>query len=161
MLPMDESTVLVDGGTMTIEQVVRVARYKERVQISQSCLDQMAISRAYVEKLLREKRVVYGLTTGFGKFSDTYISAEDTKRMQLNLIRSHACGIGPPLTEEAVRATMLLRVNALSLGYSGIRPGVVQLLVDMLNAGVTPVIPEQGSLGASGDLAPLSHLALV
>ncbi|MDQ8734423.1 histidine ammonia-lyase [Paenibacillus sp. LHD-38] len=161
MLPMDENALSVDGGTMTLEQVIRVARYKERVQISQSCLDQMAISRAYVEKLLREKRVVYGLTTGFGKFSDTYISAEDTKRMQLNLIRSHACGIGPPLTEEAVRATMLLRVNALSLGYSGIRPGVVQLLVDMLNAGVTPVIPEQGSLGASGDLAPLSHLALV
>ncbi|MCF2939502.1 histidine ammonia-lyase [Paenibacillus alkaliterrae] len=146
---------------MTIEHVIRVARYKERVKISRNCIKKMKQSRAYVEKLLREKRVVYGLTTGFGKFSDTYISAEDTKRMQLNLIRSHACGIGKPLTEEAVRATMLLRVNALALGYSGIRPEVVQLLADMLNAGVTPVIPEQGSLGASGDLAPLSHLALV
>ena len=161
MQAMDGKFVLIDGGTMTLEQVIRVARYMERVKIGRNCFKKMRLSREYVEKLLREKRIVYGLTTGFGKFSDTYISAEDAKRMQLNLIRSHACGIGKPLTVEAVRATMLLRVGALSLGYSGIRPGVVQLLAEMLNAGVTPVIPEQGSLGASGDLAPLSHLALV
>ncbi|WP_169089819.1 histidine ammonia-lyase [Paenibacillus sp. PL91] len=158
---MSERLVLVNGGTMTIDHVIRVARFMARVKISQDGFKKMRLSREYVKKLLSEKRVVYGLTTGFGKFSDTYISPDDAKRMQLNLIRSHACGIGKPLAVETVRATMLLRINALSLGYSGIRPGVVQLLVEMLNAGVTPVIPEQGSLGASGDLAPLSHLALV
>ncbi|WP_053372641.1 histidine ammonia-lyase [Paenibacillus sp. FJAT-27812] len=158
---MHEKFVLVNGAAMTMEHVVRVARFMERVKISRKCMKKMKLSREYVEMLLREKRVVYGLTTGFGKFSDTYISPEDAKRMQLNLIRSHACGIGKPLSVEAVRATMLLRINALSLGYSGIRPEVVQLLAEMLNAGVTPVIPEQGSLGASGDLAPLAHLSLV
>lgn len=161
MQPTDKEFVPVSGGGMTLEQVMRVARNREKVQISRDSIVKMRKSRAYVKRLLREKKVVYGLTTGFGKFSDTYIPAEDAKRMQLNLIRSHACGIGRPLPEEAVRATMLLRAGALSLGYSGIRPRVVRLLADMLNAGVTPVIPEQGSLGASGDLAPLSHLGLV
>lgn len=154
-------SVMVNGHSLTIEQVVNVARHGYKVEIDAESVGKMKRTRQYVEKLLAEKKVVYGLTTGFGKFSDTYISGEDAKALQLNLIRSHACGIGSPFAEEVVRAILLLRINALALGYSGIRPEVVQLMADMLNRGVTPVIPEKGSLGASGDLAPLSHLALV
>ncbi|WII35412.1 histidine ammonia-lyase [Paenibacillus thiaminolyticus] len=157
----DHHAVYVGGGVLTIGQVVQVARFDAKVELRQESIRSMEKSRAYVETLLREKKVVYGLTTGFGKFCDTYISGEDAKALQLNLIRSHACGIGAPFPIEIARAIMLLRVNALALGYSGIRPEVVQLMVGMLNHGVTPVIPEKGSLGASGDLAPLSHLALV
>ncbi|BFH69141.1 histidine ammonia-lyase [Paenibacillus dendritiformis] len=157
----DHHAVFVGGGTLTIGEVVQVARFHARVELREESIRGMAKSRAYVETLLREKKVVYGLTTGFGKFCDTYISGEDVTALQLNLIRSHACGIGEPFSIEIARAMMLLRVNALALGYSGIRPEVVQLMVNMLNEGVTPVIPEKGSLGASGDLAPLSHLALV
>ncbi|MDU2241944.1 MAG: aromatic amino acid ammonia-lyase, partial [Paenibacillus sp.] len=155
------SIVRIDGHSLTIGQIVDVARHGLKVTIDEDSVFRMKRTRQYVEKLLNEKKVVYGLTTGFGKFSETYISAEDAKRLQLNLIRSHSCGIGRPFAEEIVRAIMLLRINALCLGYSGIRPEVVQLMADMLNRGVTPVVPEQGSLGASGDLAPLSHLALV
>lgn len=161
MLTTAEKTVHINGRALTLEDVVHVARHRRKVEIDAGSVQAMQKSRDYVEKLLRDKKVVYGLTTGFGKFSDTFISKEDAKAMQLNLIRSHACGIGRPFAKEVVRAIMLLRINALAIGYSGIRPEVVQLMADMLNRGVTPVIPEQGSLGASGDLAPLSHLALV
>ncbi|MCM3701925.1 histidine ammonia-lyase [Paenibacillus macerans] len=155
------SNIEITGSALTLEDVVRVARYKVPVKLSGESVSRMEQSRNFVEKLLREKRVVYGLTTGFGKFSDKYISAEDTIRLQTNLIRSHACGMGNPFAEEIVRAILLLRVNALALGYSGIRVALVGTMVEMLNKNVVPVIPEQGSLGASGDLAPLSHLALV
>ncbi|KAI7256820.1 hypothetical protein KC345_g10921, partial [Hortaea werneckii] len=158
---IDNQTVIVRGNTLTIEEVVRVARYHRNVELSEESCRKVDHTRKYVEKLLLEKKVVYGLTTGFGKFSDTYISPEDTKQLQLNLIRSHSCGIGEPFTEEIVRAILLLRVNALSLGYSGIRLEVIRLMVEMLNRNVVPVIPEKGSLGASGDLAPLSHMVLV
>ncbi len=161
MLTTAEKVVRINGRSLTLEEVVYVARHHRRVEIDAASVQAMQKTRDYVEKLLRDKKVVYGLTTGFGKFSDTYISAEDAKAMQLNLIRSHACGIGQPFAKEVARAILLLRINALAIGYSGIRPEVVQLMADMLNRGVTPVIPEQGSLGASGDLAPLSHLALV
>jgi histidine ammonia-lyase len=161
MLTTTELTVHINGSSLTIEEVVRVARQQIKVEIDGNSLNAMKRTREYVEKLLREKKVVYGLTTGFGKFSDTYISAEDAKTLQINLIRSHSCGIGNPFSVEVVRAILLLRINALALGYSGIRPEVVQLMVEMLNRGVTPIVPEKGSLGASGDLAPLSHLALV
>lgn len=156
-----EQTVTVNGSSLTMEDVVRVARFGVKVDISAESLQKVKRTREYAEKLLLEKKVVYGLTTGFGKFSDTYISSEDAKSLQLNLIRSHACGIGSPFPEEVVRAILLLRINALSLGYSGIRPETLETMVDMLNERVVPVIPEKGSLGASGDLAPLSHLALV
>ncbi|GGA19856.1 histidine ammonia-lyase [Paenibacillus physcomitrellae] len=157
---MEKMTVLT-GGSLTIDKVVEVARFGEKVAIDQESLARVRKSRAYVEQLLNDQKVVYGLTTGFGKFSDTYISAEDAQQLQLNLIRSHACGIGEPFSVEVARAIMLLRVNALLIGVSGIRPEVIELMAAMLNRGVTPVIPEKGSLGASGDLAPLSHLALV
>lgn len=158
---MKAKPIIINGKSLTMEEVARVARYFEQLHISEESCRKVQHTRKYVEKLLLEKKVVYGLTTGFGKFSDTYISYEDTKLLQLNLIRSHSCGIGAPFPEEVVRAILLLRINALCLGYSGIRLEVIQLMVDMLNQNVVPVIPEKGSLGASGDLAPLSHMVLV
>ncbi len=151
----------LDGKSLTIEQVMRIARENAPVRIAKEAYAPMDGARAYVEKKLDEGAVVYGLTTGFGKFSDTYISREDAASLQRKLIISHACGMGEPLPEDAVRAVMLLRANALCRGNSGIRRSTVDTLLAMLNAGVHPVIPEKGSLGASGDLAPLAHMALV
>lgn len=156
-----KQVVTINKGSLSLEDVVAVSRYKSKVHLAKKAKEAINKSRDYVDKLLQENRIVYGLTTGFGKFCDTLISAEDAKALQWNLIRSHACGVGEPLAVEIVRAIMLLRVNSLAFGYSGIRLEVVETLIAMLNQGVTPVIPEKGSLGASGDLAPLSHLALV
>lgn len=157
-----KTEILVGSGiTLTLKDVIEVSRNKAKVVLNNTSVEKMNRSRSYMEKLLREKKTVYGLTTGFGKFSDTYISSEDTKELQVNLIRSHACGIGSALPVEVVRAIMLLRIKSLSLGYSGIRLEVVQTMIEMLNKDVVPVVPEKGSLGASGDLAPLSHVALV
>ncbi len=153
--------VILNGKDLTIEQVVEVARKGAKVVLSQDAAKAVKKARDYVDKKLSEKAVIYGLTTGFGKFSDIFISAEDTKPLQKNLIKSHSCGMGDPLPIETVRAAMLLRCNALSRGFSGIRLEALQTLIDMLNAGVHPIIPEKGSLGASGDLAPLSHMVLV
>lgn len=153
--------IIINGMNLTVEQVASVARNFETVQISDEAKQKVNKARAYVEKKLDEKAVVYGLTTGFGKFSDKYISIEDTAQLQRNLIISHSCGMGNPLPTEAVRAAMLLRCNALCRGNSGIRLSTIETLLAMLNAGVHPVIPEKGSLGASGDLAPLSHMVLV
>ncbi|ONK25194.1 histidine ammonia-lyase [Bacillus sp. VT-16-64] len=153
--------IVLGGSLLTLKEVVQIARCHYQVGINRDSREKIHHSRRYVESLLEEKRVVYGLTTGFGKFSDTYIPSEMGKELQLNLIRSHACGLGEPLPDDVVRAIILLRVNALLHGHSGIRLAVLETMVEMLNKGVTPVIPEQGSLGASGDLAPLAHLALV
>lgn len=153
--------VEIDGHQLTLEQVIDVARHGAQVRIANTALQNMARSRDVVEGLLLQERPVYGINTGFGALSATSVSGELTNRLQNNLILSHAVGCGQPLPTEAVRAMLLLRTNALCQGYSGIRPQLVQTLVDMLNAGVHPVIPEKGSLGASGDLAPLSHMALV
>ena len=152
--------MVIDGNSLTLEGVIKVARFNEPVIISEEALTRVKQSRDYVDRLVAEERIVYGVTTGFGKFSDVHISASDTEALQANLIMSHACGTGPIFPEEVARAIILLRANALSKGYSGIRPQTLQALVDMLNNGVHPVIPEKGSLGASGDLAPLAHMAL-
>lgn len=159
--PGIKRVIRIGKGKMTLAEVVAVARDLREVQLAGEIKGAIQRGRAYVEKLLDENRVVYGLTTGFGKFSDTLISREDSKALQWNLIRSHACGVGDPFPEEIVRAMILLRIRSLAFGYSGIRLETVEMLVALLNRGVTPVIPEKGSLGASGDLAPLSHLALV
>lgn len=151
----------ITGEHLTIEQVVAVARGGENVQISFEALNRVAEARAVVEDFVDNNRIVYGITTGFGKFSDVYISSEDAEDLQRNLLVSHACGVGASLPVDAVRAIMLLRANALLKGHSGIRPETLSLLVEMLNRQVHPVIPEKGSLGASGDLAPLAHMALV
>ena len=153
--------VVLDGKSLNLSGLVAVARYKARVTIAPAAMEAMAKARAQVEGILKKGEPVYGINTGFGAFSQVPISAGQVDQLQTNLIISHAVGCGKPLPEDSVRGMLLLRANALCQGHSGIRPHVVQLLVDMLNAGVHPVVPEQGSLGASGDLAPLAHMALV
>ncbi|MCL2851725.1 MAG: histidine ammonia-lyase [Defluviitaleaceae bacterium] len=154
------NAVLIDGKSLNLEDVVKVARHGCRVELTEGAMASVRKSREYVDRLVREGRVVYGITTGFGEFSKVSIANEQTELLQKNLIVSHACGIGRHLPEDSVRALMLLRINALSQGFSGIRLETVQALIDMLNTGVVPAVPEKGSLGASGDLAPLSHMVL-
>lgn len=153
--------ISINGRDLTLEQVIAVARGGEKVELTPEAKEAVNKARAYVDKKLREKAVIYGLTTGFGKFSDTFVPEEETAALQRNLIISHSCGMGNPLPTEAVRAAMLLRCNALSRGNSGIRLSTIETMLAMLNKGVHPIIPEKGSLGASGDLAPLSHIVLV
>ncbi|MEN6593360.1 MAG: histidine ammonia-lyase [Clostridiaceae bacterium] len=150
----------LNGTGLTLEQVLRVARAFEPVCISDSAKTAIARSRAVVEAKRKSGAVVYGVTTGFGKFAEKRIADADTEQLQRNLIVSHACGTGDPLPTDAVRAAMLLRLNALSGGYSGIRLSTMETLLAMLNLGVHPIIPEKGSLGASGDLVPLAHMVL-
>lgn len=153
--------LVLDGCSLSLADLVWTARQGTHVSLDEDAVIRMKTSRAVVERCVEGQRKHYGITTGFGKFSDVHISKEDNAILQRNLIMSHACGQGNPLPVEVVRAMMVLRANALAVGNSGIRPSVVQLLLDMLNAGVVPVVPEKGSLGASGDLAPLAHVALV
>ena len=153
-------TVVLDGRETSIKDVVLVARFGAAVDLAEDAAARMDASRAVVERCVHGSLVRYGITTGFGKFCDVVISPEDNARLQLNLVMSHAVGVGDPLPEEVIRAMMMLRANALAVGDSGIRLSTVVALVDMLNAGVVPVVPAKGSLGASGDLAPLSHIAL-
>ncbi|MFR1707595.1 MAG: histidine ammonia-lyase [Clostridium sp.] len=152
--------VIINGNDLRLEDIVNVARNNYQVEISEDAIKRVGKSREIVDKIVEENRVVYGITTGFGKFSDVSISGEDCKTLQRNLIISHACGFGDSLDTDIVRTIILLRANALSKGYSGIRLSTLQTLVAMLNKGVHPIIPEKGSLGASGDLAPLSHMVL-
>lgn len=155
------SKVVIDGKSLTIEQVAQVARMGYEVALSPQAKEAIEKSRAIVDRFVDEKKKVYGITTGFGKFSDVAISKEETEDLQRNLIISHACGVGPHFSKDIARAIVLLRANALSKGFSGVRPSTVETLIAMLNKDVVPVIPEKGSLGASGDLAPLSHMVLV
>lgn len=148
------------GGHLTLGDVVAVARGRATVQLGGAARDLVQRARTMVDELVAARRPVYGITTGFGKFSDVIISPDQTELLQRNLIMSHACGVGDPLSLEQVRAMMLLRAQALSQGHSGVKLETLDLLIAMLNQGVTPVVPEQGSLGASGDLAPLAHMCL-
>ncbi|HEX6693710.1 MAG TPA: histidine ammonia-lyase [Longimicrobiales bacterium] len=149
-------------GTLTLEDVGSVARApRRRTVLGAAARARVEAARAVVDRAVAEGRVVYGLTTGFGALSEVMIPPARIRELQLNLIRSHAAGVGAPLAEDDVRAITLLRANALALGHSGVRPEVVELCLELLNRGVHPVIPSRGSVGASGDLAPLSHLALV
>ena len=152
--------IIINGQKLTVEEVILVARRDEQVEISTEAKAAVKKARDYVDKKLEEGAIIYGLTTGFGKFSDTFISKEETADLQRNLIISHTCAMGDPLPRQVVRAIMLLRCNALSRGNSGIRPETLNTLLAMLNKGVHPQIPEKGSLGASGDLAPLAHMVL-
>lgn len=153
--------IILDGNSLTLADVISVAREDARVSLGAEARIKVALAREYVDQKMREKAVIYGLTTGFGKFSDTLIDEKDCETLQRNLIMSHSCAMGQPLPEEIVRAVMLLRANALAKGHSGIRPETLETLINMINRGVHPVIPEKGSLGASGDLAPLAHMVLV
>lgn len=156
------STVMINGDHLDIPTVVGVARATTgRVLIEAAAQERMATSRAAVEQFVREGAVVYGITTGFGKFQDRVISPADVEQLQRNIVMSHAVGTGPELPAEVVRAMMLVRANTLAKGVSGIRQEVVELLLALLEHNIIPVVPAQGSLGSSGDLAPLAHIALV
>lgn len=153
--------LVIGERKLTLEDLVNVTRKGYQVEISESAYEKIARARKLVDTYVEEKRVSYGITTGFGKFCDTVVSKEETGELQKNLIMSHACGVGNPLPIDVVRGIMLLRVVNLTKGYSGARKVTVDTLVEMINKGVTPFIPEKGSLGASGDLAPLAHMVLV
>jgi len=152
--------ITLDGRSLSIGDVVAVARHGARVVIAPGTRERVERSRAGIEAAVARGDTIYGVNTGFGKLAHVRIPPEQLRALQLNLIRSHASGIGDPLPVEAVRAMMLLRANVLLMGTSGVRPVIPETLVAMLNGGVHPVVPSQGSVGASGDLAPLSHLAL-
>jgi histidine ammonia-lyase len=153
--------IIIDGNSLSLEQVEEVARYKAPIRLAESSIMLVNKCRTYVDKVIANKEVVYGLTTGFGKFSTVKIPEENIAELQLNLIRSHSVNVGEAYDEATTRAIMLLRIAVLAKGHSGIRLETLQALVQMLNKGVHPFIPKRGSVGASGDLSPLSHLALV
>ena len=153
--------VVLDGKHLTLEQFIAVARYGAQVSLAPEAMEALKRSRALAEKISAEHRVAYGITTGFGDFATVAVPEEMSARLSTNLILSHAVGTGDPYEIEEVRGMMLLRANALCVGISGVRPILVTMLCEMLNRGVTPVVPQKGSLGASGDLAPLSHMGLV
>lgn len=154
-------TVEIDGHNLQLSELEDVAFGGASVALSAAAVGQIKDSRSVVDKALQSGEAIYGITTGFGKFKDVFIPPEDSKILQRNLILSHAAGVGPAFERSISRAALLLRANALAKGFSGVRIQLVELLLECLNRGVHPVIPEQGSLGASGDLAPLAHLSLV
>lgn len=153
--------VIVDGNSLNLDDFIKVTRDNEKIKLSEEAIHKVEVARAYTDKLVEDGKVVYGITTGFGKFSDVRIKEEETKTLQRNLIISHSCGVGEPFPIDIARGIVLLRVNALAKGHSGIRLETLNTMIDMLNKNVTPIIPEKGSLGASGDLAPLAHMVLV
>jgi len=153
--------LMLDGQPLTLAEIEAVSLAASPVAIAPAALVRMAASRKLIEEIIATGQTVYGVNTGFGKLSDVSIPPESLAQLQMNLVRSHAGGVGQPLSEAESRAMLLLRANVLAKGFSGCRPALVELLVALLNAGVHAVIPEKGSVGASGDLAPLAHLALV
>jgi histidine ammonia-lyase len=158
---MPQPACVLDGRSLTIEDVVRVARTPgARVTLKAEAIKSLLQSRGLVDRALESGQTIYGINTGFGKLANVRIPPDQLEQLQTNLIRSHAAGVGAPLPDAVVRAVMLLRANVLLRPTSGVRPALVEALVGMLNAGVMPLVPEQGSVGASGDLAPLSHIGL-
>jgi histidine ammonia-lyase len=153
-------TVVLDGASLTIRDVVNVARHYEHVAIGDNARERVVRCRTVLEELARSK-LIYGMNTGFGAFSNITVSPADLEDLQLNLVRSHAAGVGPALPTDVARAMMLHRANTLAKGLSGIRLPTLETLIAMINSRIHPIIPERGSVGASGDLAPLAHLALV
>jgi len=154
-------SVILDGQPLSLAEIEAASLASAPVSIAPAAIARISASRALIEQILAAGETVYGVNTGFGKLSDVRVLPDKLAQLQTNLVRSHAGGVGNPLSEPESRAMLLLRANVVAKGFSGCRPAVVELLVAMLNAGVHPVIPEKGSVGASGDLAPLAHLALV
>ena len=153
--------LIIEGGNLTPEDVWQVAFENRPVALSEGAVRKIQRARDVVEKAIAEKRTIYGVNTGFGKLSDVHISGDKIVDLQINLLKSHSAGVGKPIPEAWVRAILVIKINSLARGYSGVRVQLVQLLVEMLNRGVHPVVPEKGSVGASGDLAPLAHLSIV
>ena len=156
-----KTTVELNGNDLTFDQLYAVALHDASVSLATTTPEKMQASRNVVDKLVASGKTAYGINTGFGKLASVRISTEQVRRLQVNLVRSHCCGVGEPLSKSETRAILLLRANALAKGLSGVKPATVETLCAMLNARVHPVIPSQGSVGASGDLAPLAHLAQV
>ena len=154
-------TVSIDGERLTIEEIVAVARHGARVTLAPAAREAIQTSHTWVEKIIEQGAPVYGINTGFGIFAEQRIADKDMAKLSRNLILSHAVATGSPFADEIVRAAMLVRANTLAKGYSGVRVEVVETLLALLNKSVTPIVPSQGSLGSSGDLAPLAHMALV
>lgn len=152
--------LIIDGTSLTIPDVVRVARGKQRVDVLDAAWEAVEASRRVVDDLVARGEVAYGITTGFGEFAHVHIDADQVRELQRNLIMSHSVGVGDPLPDEVVRAMMLIRANTLVRGFSGVRPVVIQRILDLLAKDIIPVVPSRGSVGASGDLAPLAHMAL-
>lgn len=157
---MHQAPLLLDGKSLTIANVLEVARHGRPVALGPDCQPRIQAAREVVERVIASRQVVYGINTGFGYLKNQVIPTDQLETLQRNLILSHACGVGTPFAREVVRGIMLLRANTLVQGHSGVRPELVQLLLDCLNAGIHPLIPSRGSVGASGDLAPLAHLSL-
>ena len=154
-------SITLNSSGLSMDEVVRVARQGEKLEISQEALEKMAATRAHIESLAASETPVYGISTGFGALANKHIAPEDRVQLQKSLIRSHAAGMGDPVETEVVRALMLLRTKTLASGRTGVRPVVAQTYIDLLNSGITPIVHEYGSLGCSGDLAPLAHCAMV
>ena len=153
--------IIIGIDQMSLEDLVAIARKGARVRLAKKSEKALLSTRKLVEKWVEQERIIYGVTTGFGALSEVKISKEETRQLQKNILMSHAAGVGDIMDEEAVRAVMALRIKDLARGHSGIRPETVHQLIELLNRGICPVVPEQGSVGASGDLAPLAHLSLV
>jgi histidine ammonia-lyase len=154
------TSVQLNGSNLSLDDLRQVARDRRAVALAPAAREKVNAARAVVDALVRENKVAYAITTGVGKLSDVRIEPTQIRQLQLNLIRSHSAGVGEPLSRDETRAMMLLRANSLAKGLSGVRAEVIDLLCEMLNRGVHPVVPSQGSVGASGDLAPLAHLSL-
>ena len=152
-------TIVIDGKKLSVEDIIAVANGAQ-VTVAQNVYEIMAVARSLVDRAVEQKQVIYGITTGFGKFAEVSINQDDCGQLQQNLIMSHACGVGEPFDQQTVRAMMCLRLNALAVGNSGISKETFNVLLNMLNANVIPYVPSKGSLGASGDLVPLAHMAL-
>lgn len=157
---MPENLIEIDGTSLTLEKLYAVSFQEAKVAISSQAIKKVALSRKTLEKLIAENTPIYGVNTGIGELECVQVDEQLQTELQRRIVRSHAAGVGPPASQEHVRGTMLLRANCLLKGYSGVSPQIPDLLVDLLNAKIYPLVPEQGSLGASGDLAPLAHIAL-
>ena len=157
---MSPTRILIDGETLQLEEIARVARSEATVELSPSAVERVERSRALVDRVAEGDEAAYGINTGFGNLAEIRVEKKDLRQLQRNLLRSHAAGVGPPLSIPEARALLLLRANVLAKGLSGIRLPTLALAIDMLNRDVVPLVPERGSVGASGDLAPLAHLAL-
>src|SRR6266508_6441982 len=160
-MPRRSSMRSIDGRSLDLEDVIAVGRNREAVRLAPAAAKRVDASRRALEKVVAKGTLAYGIKTGFGDLASVAISEADVRTLQLNLLRSHAIGQGPPLRRDEVRAAILLRANTLAMGYSGVRRVLVTRLLDLLNRGIHPIIPSRGSLGASGDLAPLAHMGLV
>ncbi|MEE9584275.1 MAG: aromatic amino acid lyase, partial [Candidatus Brocadiales bacterium] len=151
----------LDGNSLTIAELAAIARCGLKVSLAPPVTERIEKARKVVEDAVKNKKTVYGVTTGFGALAGVILSKDQTKDLQRNILLSHSAGVGQPFDEETTRAIMALRVNTLAKGFSGIRLSPLKTLIEMVNKGVLPIIPEKGSVGASGDLAPLAHMGLV